>query len=111
MNSSILIIVVFLIALFVLPLWLGRWRTTRAAKQVIDAFVQRGAIGPKNAKTLEELGLARRGFGLFLTRDYRQMALMALIRSNTVEQTDDGKYYLTQEAYNIYMSAPGKTRR
>ena len=111
MDTGTVIVVVLLIAMLILPMWLGRWRMNRAARQVIDTFIRHGAIGPRNAKTVEELGLVSSSFGRFLVRDFRKMAMMALLRSNTLDQTEDGKLYLTQEAYNAYISAPGRMRR
>lgn len=114
MNKSIVIIVILIIAIFILPIWIGRWRATRAAKQVLDIFIDHGAIGPNKARTLQEMGLQRRGLlNLSLTRDYRQMALAGLMRGGNIEQTEDGKFYLTQEAYNAYLASDSKlsTRR
>lgn len=109
MNSSIVILVIVIAGLLILPVWLGRWRSNRAVRQVMDTFVQHRAIGPKNAKTLQELGLARRGFAL--TRDYRQLALLGLIRGNAVGQTEDGKLYLTEESYEKYLTTSVRTTR
>lgn len=109
MASTIIILIIIAIALFILPIWLGRWRMTRAAKQVINAFIQLGAIGPNNARTQQELGIIKRSFAL--VRDYRVTALQELIRADAVRQTEEGKLYLSQETYERYIALYGGRTR
>jgi len=102
---EILILVLILVAALIGGFWLMRWRMNRATKQVIDAFIQNGAIGPDKGKTLEELGLGRKG--ITLLRDYRGTALQGLMNAGAVMQAEDGKLYLTKEGYERYLAMTG----
>ncbi len=99
-NSIIMLLFFFIIlaALFLLP----RWRIARASDQVIELLLKHGARSPSSAKSKEELGLQDRaafGGGLFGQRDYRPLALAALIKKGVVKQTEEGKLYLSEEAF------------
>jgi hypothetical protein len=92
----VVVIILALAAMFIIP----QWRMRRAIPQVIRLFREGNAIGNKNAKTLDELGLRpKMGAlgGLFSRRDYRQYALSALMRSGIIEMTEDEKFYLVED--------------
>ena len=91
----ILMIVVAIAVMFVVPPWLMK----RAIPQVIRIFIQHDAIGINNAKTVEELGLRRRGVfeQMFRRRDYKQYALNALMKIGIIQMTEDEKLYLSEE--------------
>ena len=91
----ILIVVIFILIVLVLPQWL----LLRNVPKVIRVFRQNNAVGIKNAKTIEELGLQPKSmFGrIFRARDYKPSALQLLIRSNIIEMTEDDKVYLSEE--------------
>ena len=91
----IIIVVLGLLAMFVVPQFLLR----RAIFKVIQIFQQHNAIGVKNAKAADELGLNPRTFveGIFRGRDYKPRALQSLMQSEIVLMTEDGKLYLSEE--------------
>ena len=98
MNNTLFIIIIIafgLLAMFVIPQFLVR----RATFKVIQIFQQHNAIGVKNAKEIDELGLSPRSFveGMFRGRDYKPRALQSLIRSEIVLMTEDGKLYISEE--------------
>ena len=62
------------------------------------AFRQNNAVGPKNARTLEELGLKPKGILESMgRRDYKPRALQFLISVNIIQMTEEGKFYLSEE--------------
>jgi hypothetical protein len=91
----VLAVVILLLAMFAIP----HWRIKRAVSQVIQIFRDYNAVGIKNAKTIDELGLRPRGMmdGMFKGRDYRQYALSALVRSEIIQMTEDGRLYLSED--------------
>ena len=92
----VVVVILALAAMFVIP----QWRLRRAIPQVIRIFRERSAVGSKNAKTLDELGLRPKTGalgGLFSRRDYRQYALSALMRGGIIEMTEDEKFYLAED--------------
>jgi hypothetical protein len=76
-----------------------RWRLKRAIRQVIQIFQKHNATDAKSAKTDEELRLRPQGFmeGMFKGRDYKPYALGILMRAEIVQQTKDGRLYLSEE--------------
>ena len=106
MNDTTLIIpllVVTGLALFVLP-W---WRIKRAVPQIVRIFREQNAIGIKNAKAPEELGVSLPGMmeGVLSRRDYKRYALKALMKAEVIQMTEDGKFYLSEEkllSSNLY---------
>ncbi len=98
MDSVILIVlfvVLVVLALFVIP----QWRLKRVIPKVIRIFREHSAIGIKNAKTIDELGLRTQGMlGQMLRgRDYKQYALSALMKAEIIQITGDGRLYLSEE--------------
>ena len=98
MNTIILIVVLvvlLLVAMFIVP----QWRLRRAIRQVIRIFRECNAIGIKNAKTVDELGLRPRRMleGMFKGRDYRPYALRALRKAEIIQMTDEGRLYLSED--------------
>ena len=91
----ILLIIIAMVAMFVVP----QWRLRRAIPQVIRIFREHNAVGIKNAKTIDELGLRPRGMmqQMFRRRDYKQYALTALMRAEIIQITEDGRLYLSEE--------------
>lgn len=86
--------IVGLAAVVIIP----NWMTRRAIPKVIRAFRQNSAIDQRSAKTMDELGLKRRGsmIGTVRARDYRQQALLVLINSDIIRSTDDGRLFLDE---------------
>jgi len=96
---TILMIVIFIVVLLVLPQFL----VMRSAPKVIRIFRQNNAVGAKNAKTIEELGLKQRSIieNMLRRRDYKPRALQLLIRADIVQMTEDGKLYLDEESLSM----------
>jgi hypothetical protein len=89
------LVIILLLAMFVLPQFMMR----RAIKAVLRTFRQYNAIGPKNAKLVEELGLQQKSMiqRMMKPRDYKPRALQFLMSHEIVKMTDDGKLYLLEE--------------
>ncbi|MBI2853787.1 MAG: hypothetical protein HYX87_02565 [Chloroflexi bacterium] len=109
MNQTVVLFILLLVLFFIGSMWLARWRINRAAAQVIDVFIQQGATSSEKAKSISDLGLATRRFRM--TRDYRQMALTILLRNGLVMRTEDGRFYLTQQAYERHLASHQETPR
>ena len=94
------LIVIAGLAMFVYP----QWRLRRAIPQVIRIFRDHNAIGIKNAKAAEELGLGPKGMigQLFNRRDYKQYAVNTLIQVEIIQVTEDGKLFMSQEKLTEY---------
>jgi uncharacterized protein YneF (UPF0154 family) len=98
MNDWVVIailVIVLLLAMFILPQFMMR----RAIKAVLRIFREHHAIGPKNAKAVDELGLQQKGMiqRMMKPRDYKPRALQYLISQEIVQMTEDGKVYLLEE--------------
>ncbi len=98
MNSIIfiaLVVVLLLAAIFFVP----QWRLKRAIRQVIQILREHSAIDTKSAKTVEELELKPRSMmdGMFKGRDYKPHAVNMLTRNEIIQQTEDGRLYLSEE--------------
>ncbi len=91
----ILIVILFILSVIFLPYWL----IMRAVPRVIKAFRQNNATSAGTARTIEELGLKPKSIfqRMFTRRDYRQNALQFLIRSDVVDITEEGKFFLNEE--------------
>ncbi len=95
--------IVFIIALVLLSsvawMFIQAWIIKRTIPKVIRIFEQKDAIGIRNAKTVEELGLRQKSFleGMLSRRDYKPKVLEFLMRTNIVQTTEDGKLYITQQ--------------
>ncbi len=91
----VLIAVLVLAALLIIP----QWRLRRAIRQVIRILREHNAIGAKNGRTIDELGLRPRSMmeGMFKGRDYKKYALSALMKAEIIQTTEDGKLYLAED--------------
>ena len=97
--SDVLFIVLMVILFIVVMLVVPQWMLTRNVPKVIRIFRHQNAVGEKNAKTIEELGLLPKSMfqRMFNRRDYKPQALQFLIRTTVVEMTEEGKVYLNEE--------------
>lgn len=97
--KDVLIIILLIIVALVSMLMIPQWLIKRAVPKVIRIFREHNAVGIKNAKTIDELGLRPRGMmqQMFRRRDYNQYALTALMRAEIIQITEDGKFYLSEE--------------
>ncbi len=95
----IVLVIVFILVALVLPQFL----VMRSAPKVIRIFRQNNAVGAKNAKPIEELGLKQRSMieNVLRRRDYKPRALQLLISANIVQMTEDGKLYLDEESLSM----------
>ena len=98
MNDVLFIILMALIFLVVI-IFVPRWMLLRTIPKVIRIFRQHNAVGGKNAKTIEELGLMPKSFyqKMLSRRDYKPQALQILLKAGIVEMTEEGKVYLVEE--------------
>ena len=100
--GNLLIIAILLvsvgIALFVLP----RFMLKRAMSKVIHVFRYHRCLSKENAKTKEELGLGSPDFmdRFMRPRDYKPYALQILTKQGVLCQTEDGRFYLSEEKLN-----------
>src|SRR4030042_5056385 len=94
----LIILAIFGITLFILP----RFMLKRAMSQVIRVFRGHRSLSKENAKTVEELGLKPHGFmeRFMKPRDYKPYALQILSRQGILCQTEDGRFYLSEEKLN-----------
>ena len=99
-KDLILVILAAAVLLFVVWLLIPRWMIKRNVSKVVRIFQTEGAIGVQNAKTIEELGLRPKSMlqGMFSRRDWKPSALYFLIQTDVVLQTEDGKFYITEES-------------
>lgn len=81
--------------MFVVP----RWLMGRAVRQVIWIFRKNDATDSKNARTIDELGLTPPGIleRMMRRRDYKPHALDSLRQAGVIQETDEGKLYLSEE--------------
>jgi len=98
MNDTLMVIVLIIVFLLV-ALVLPQFMVMRTAPKVIRIFREKNAVGAKNAKPVEELGLKQRSVieNVLRRRDYKPRALQLLLSANVVQMTEDGKLYLDEE--------------
>jgi len=91
----IILVVLFLFFVFVVPQWL----LVRTVPKVIRVFREKNAVGPHNAKTIEELGLKPKSVfeRAFRMRDYKPRALQFLIKVSVVDLTEEGELFLDED--------------
>ena len=94
----LIILAIFGIALFILP----RFMLKRAMSQVIRILRGHRSLSKENAKTVEELGLKSHSFmeRFMKPRDYKPYAIQILARQGVLCQTEDGRFYLSEEKLN-----------
>jgi len=94
----LIILAIFGITLFILP----RFMLKRAMSQVIRVFRAHRSLSKENAKTVEELGLKSHSFmeRFMKPRDYKPYAIQILARQGILCQTEDGRFYLSEEKFN-----------
>lgn len=99
MNTALAIVIMLALLVAVL-VYVPRFFVKRAMRKVVAIFRKVGATSPKQATTLESLGLVQAGFvdRMFKPRDYRPQAARLLIQVGIILPTDDGTYYLSEQA-------------
>ena len=98
---AILVLLVALVGVFILRIMFLGWQGRRVAKKIIMRFGEAGAITAERARRPEDIGIPLRGPIIGL-RDHRPVVLRELIRVGDLLGTEDGRYYLSEEAYRFY---------
>ena len=95
----IAIIIVAILAMFYIP----RFMINRAIRSVIRILRGSDAVTMREAKTVEELGLAAKPFiqRAFKLRDYKPYALQILRNAGIVQATENGRLYLDEGRLQI----------
>ncbi len=95
--GDVLVLIALVLLGFGIWLFVPGWMVRRQIPTVIKMFRKANAIGMKQAKSAQELGLGQKGFmqRMFSRRDYKPKALDFLIQTNVVMITEDGKLYIT----------------
>lgn len=98
MLNDVLLIIVMAIILLLGLVFIPQLLIGRAVPHVIRIFRQKNAVGVKNARFIDELGLKPQGFfdKMLKPRDYKPMAMQLLVKVNVIRVTDDGKLYLSE---------------
>jgi len=93
--TIIVLVILFILIVFVIPMFLF----VRNVPKVIRIFRFQNAVGARNARTIDELGLRPKPMlqRIFSRRDYKPQALQSLIKANIIQITDEGKLYLSEE--------------
>jgi hypothetical protein len=92
---------VFIVLGLALLVTLWRMGIRRGVRQVVKAFRDHKAVGPKRALTPDELGLMPTGGWIgrnFGIRDYRPQGMRLLIEEKIVLTTDGKKLYMLESA-------------
>ena len=102
MNDTLMVIVLIIVFVLV-ALVLPQFMVMRSVPKVIRIFREKNAVGGKNAKAIEELGLKQRSMieNVLRRRDYKPRALQLLLSANIVQMTEDGKLYLDEESLSM----------
>jgi hypothetical protein len=97
-TRAIILMVLILLLLMAVALVLSRVLLKRAISRVIKNFRDKNALNPAGALSAEELGFKSRGLLQFgMMRDYKPMALQLLMRGEIVQQTEDGRLFLSED--------------
>jgi len=98
-SSSVVLIIILLFLALGGTLFVRSFLTKRAIFKVVKIFYQHNALGMKDAKTLNELGLERPDFvqRMMKPRDYKQYAIQILLKRGVIHVNQDGKLYMVEE--------------
>ncbi|HOO91292.1 MAG TPA: hypothetical protein PLA74_10760 [Syntrophales bacterium] len=91
--------VVILIAAFVLAQVIVGWKMRGACRTIIKDLQTRNAYDPESATALPYV--KRKSLLHFGAKDYKPQALQQLVTQKIVNITDDGRFYLGENARNI----------
>ncbi len=99
MGRDVLFIVAAIILALLVWLFVPSWMIRRSMPKVISILRNKNAVGIRNAKTLEELGLGSKPMleRMFGRRDYKPKALHLLVETKVVLMTEDNKFYITEQ--------------
>jgi hypothetical protein len=97
-TRAVILLILIMILLLALAFYGSTFLMRRALKAVVKRFRDNDALTPATARTVEELGLARRGMFQFKAlRDYKPAALDVLMRNNVIQVTEDNRIFLSEE--------------
>jgi hypothetical protein len=98
-DYSSVLIILFVLGGIGIALFLSARMTKRAVGQVISIFEKYNAIGVRQAKTVNEMGLTPPSLVDRFTRmrDYKQNALSILMKADIVQTTEEGKLFISPE--------------
>ena len=98
-GYTLLSVLIFIIIAFGVVLSVYIFCGQRAISKVIQLFYQHNALGIKDAKTLQELGIEKPHFAqrIMRGRDYRQYALQILIKRGVIYVTEDRRLYMVRD--------------
>ena len=98
MEPTVVILIAIIILAILAMFYIPRLMINRAIHSVIRILRQNSAVTVRDAKTLEELGLAPKPFmqRAFKLRDYKPYALQILRNADIVQVTEDGRLYLDE---------------
>ena len=98
-GEGVLFIILMVVAFILAFIFIPQFMLMRNIPKVIRIFREHNAIGEKNAKMIEELGLLPRTMfqRMFSRRDYKPQAFQFLLRSTVIEMTEDGEVYLNED--------------
>ncbi len=103
-TKAIVILILVLILMIVVAIVGSRFLLKRAINKVIKAFRESKAFDATSAKSFEELGFKSRSLFQFgVLRDYKPMAFDLLAKSNIIQQTEDGRLFLSEESLSQLM--------
>jgi hypothetical protein len=94
-TVMLILVAVLLFLVFILP----QLRLRISIPSIIRLFRRSNAVGINNAKTIEELGLKPKNIGQAIIRgqDYKMTALEVLKKAQVIQNTEDGKLFLSEE--------------
>ena len=89
-----------IILMLVAAYYLWRFMLRRGMRAVVRAFREHGAVSPKKAATLEEMGLQPLTIlnRMFRPRDYKRPASQILAREGIIKMTEGPRFYLDETA-------------
>jgi hypothetical protein len=97
-SNQVFVIIVIIILLLVLAFFGTSYLSKRAIKSVIKSLRDNQALSPATARLPEELGLERKGaLQLRSLRDYKPAAIQLLQQHEIIQNTGEGKIYLSEE--------------
>ncbi len=103
-TKAIIILILILVLMIAIAIVGSRFLLKRALSKVIRAFRDSKAFDPASARSFEELGFKSRGLLQFgMLRDYKPMAFDLLTKSNIIQQTEDGRLFLSEETLSQLM--------
>lgn len=111
-TISLVIIVLSLAALLATAFFVTRRLMARAIKSVANALRTAQALTPNTAVPMQDLGL-KTGSILSLStfRNYTSDALQFLLKNDIIQQTEDGRLFLSEILYQKFEQHLGWDRK